>query len=85
MITCSACNQPMTGTACTSTHVIVARKKMLRLPYTPLPLFGKLNSPTCGVCEAPQGGLHHVGCEIETCPNCKGKLLFCGCQREGRL
>ncbi len=33
----------------------------------------------CGDCGCKIGGYHHPGCDIETCPNCGGQLITCGC------
>lgn len=32
----------------------------------------------CGIENKP-GNYHHIGCDIERCPKCKGQLLSCGC------
>jgi len=36
----------------------------------------------CGDCAARPGGYHHVYCDIERCPVCKGQLLSCECNVE---
>jgi hypothetical protein len=35
----------------------------------------------CHDCDVLVGGFHHPGCDMEACPNCKGQLLTCGCER----
>ena len=34
-------------------------------------------SDTFGDCGCHFGGLHHPGCDMETCPACGGQLLMC--------
>jgi len=33
--------------------------------------------PDCGV---DRGGFHHLGCDIQQCPCCRGQMLSCGCR-----
>lgn len=33
----------------------------------------------CHDCAVIDGQFHHVGCDMEQCPNCQGQLLSCGC------
>lgn len=34
----------------------------------------------CGDCGVERGGLHHLGCDLQACPRCRGQLLSCGCR-----
>jgi len=34
---------------------------------------------TCHDCGVKEGHLHEFGCDMETCPNCGGQLIGCGC------
>jgi hypothetical protein len=36
----------------------------------------------CHDCAAPQGALHHPGCDAEACPRCLHQAISCGCQWE---
>jgi len=31
----------------------------------------------CGDCGVSVGGLHHLDCDMEECPKCKGQLIEC--------
>jgi hypothetical protein len=51
---------------------------------TPVEIDGKVYSPIpadedCGDCGVGAGGLHHLGCDIETCPCCGEQRSFCNC------
>jgi hypothetical protein len=32
----------------------------------------------CGIINK-KGNIHHLGCDVEKCPRCKGHLISCGC------
>lgn len=36
----------------------------------------------CHDCSAPEGTLHHPGCDAERCPLCHGQAISCGCTEE---
>ncbi len=33
----------------------------------------------CHDCNAPVGGFHHPGCDVEECPRCHLQAIGCGC------
>ena len=35
----------------------------------------------CGIINK-KGNVHHEGCDVERCPQCRGQLLSCGCMEE---
>lgn len=37
----------------------------------------------CHDCNAPDGGLHHPGCDAERCPGCGEQAISCECDVEG--
>src|SRR3954452_24346697 len=71
MATCKWCQQEMmTATTCTGNRPIVVDGKS----YSPVPA-----EEDCGDCGVSAGGLHHPGCDIESCPCCGEQRLFCNC------
>lgn len=43
--------------------------------------YGGLDSKAkCGDCGCRMGGLHHWGCDMETCPKCGEQLISCACE-----
>ena len=77
MMKCSYCDQEMTdGVACTQRQYDdfpdgIARD---RIPNA--------HGVKCHDCLAPDGGLHHPGCDAERCPQCRGQAISCGCTDE---
>ena len=38
----------------------------------------------CGDCGCKEGYYHHIGCDKERCPRCKGQAISCDCEHEGQ-
>lgn len=83
--TCKYCSLPMdVGTSCTETTYGgddfpdgVERERVR---------YGDESSDRdtdfCHDCNAPRGGLHHPGCDVEECPFCSGQAISCECGEE---
>lgn len=79
MAKCKACNREMTtAKGCVVTHYndFGDGKKYERIPYE-----GDFNSSRCHDCGCKSGELHHVGCDMEKCPKCKGQCISCDCPK----
>jgi len=40
---------------------------------------GRSRGKACGDCGVSPGGWHHLGCDLQRCPLCRGQLLSCDC------
>jgi hypothetical protein len=91
MAVCRDCNQEMTdGVACTDPVYEINGAEYQRIPFgDPLDLHP--NGDRCHDCNTPRGGLHHPGCDGETCPvpeciaasqqiGCLPQSISCGCE-----
>lgn len=76
---CPHCDKAMEpGVACTSDATIELDGKTYdRIPYQH---GGGKAYKFCHDCNTPIGGLHHPGCDMETCPKCGRQLITCDCQ-----
>jgi hypothetical protein len=67
---CEWCNQDMLEAKTCTGNVIEIDGRT----YPPIPA-----EEDCGDCGVKQDGIHHPGCDIETCPCCGGQRVFCNC------
>jgi len=80
MAVCNWCKKEMTDektTSCIKESIKFRDgKRLAQVAYDPEDKSPSMRCPDCYI--AP-GGLHHPGCDCETCPKCKGQLISCGC------
>lgn len=72
---CGHCRQGMrTAASCTPTVLVIGGRRYRRQR-------GKTIGPDsrCGDCGVRDGGVHHLGCDLEVCPQCGGQLISCSC------
>lgn len=84
MAICKICKQDMlTADSCICAELKFKNKKYRRIRFGEIDdMSSKFNidaNATCGDCGCHVGGLHHWGCDMETCPVCKQQLLSCEC------
>ena len=75
MAVCDACHQEMSDSVgCTVTRITYSDGVYERFRVS-----RKRSRRACGDCLAPTGGLHHPGCDLESCPRCREQLISCSC------
>ena len=83
MATCRRCKQDISA-SCGCTANEIEFEDGVKLPAIPYgkekPDWGATKKRLCHDCNAPPGGYHHLNCDVERCPRCKGQLISCGCE-----
>jgi hypothetical protein len=95
MAVCRACNQEMTDlvTCTVKTYDDFPdgiERQRIRYPDDVLASnYAKQEAPlasdwpaNCRDCGTPQSGLHHPGCDVESCPRCQWQCISCDCYDE---
>lgn len=76
---CGHCNQGMRDAeSCSAGILVVGGRRYRRRRETVLGPSGR-----CGYCGVLDGGVHHLGCDLERCPRCRAQLISCGCLDQG--
>src|SRR5262249_13409803 len=68
------------GVSCRETTLNLGKHHRLRIRFgewRPL----RAADEQCPECGTRRGGIHHVGCVLEQCPRCEGRLAACSCPR----
>jgi hypothetical protein len=77
MVMCLDCEQEMTtARGCTVGRVRIGPRTVARARFRDC--CGQRGG-RCHDCGAMPGGFHHLGCDCERCPLCRGQLITCGC------
>ena len=73
MAICDFCKQEMTdNVGCIGAGFDINDKHLDPIPND--------EGQNCHDCGAPDGTLHHPGCDSERCPNCGGQAIGCDCE-----
>lgn len=74
-VVCGHCQQglPMAD-SCAPDTLVISGRRFERSRETVLGPDGR-----CGDCGILDGGVHHLGCDLERCPRCHRQLISCGC------
>ena len=82
MVVCFICQQDMNDVvSCTPEPMLLVAGVFEPVRYGQERDAEPLNGlRPCGDCNCPPGGVHHHGCDMEECPNCRGQAFACGCQ-----
>ncbi len=80
MAICTDCQREMTEAAtCTVQAIRIGEAVYRRFRWSP----GRgWRAQRCGDCGVRPGGWHHLGCDVERCPACRGQLICCECTAE---
>jgi hypothetical protein len=74
MAVCGWCRREMTKAS--SCSVVVVHRDGIEMALAPWP---PRRRARCGDCGVLPGGSHHVGCDLQRCPVCRGQMASCGC------
>lgn len=73
---CDYCDQQMSpGTSCLPHRFGATRNGVGAVDAQPYD--GEWTGDICHDCNAPKGGFHHAGCDVERCPKCGLQAIGC--------
>jgi len=82
---CDLCKQEMmTADGCIGTPIPIKVRSVIKL-FKPIK-FGdahdlmETEQERCHDCNCKKGHFHHLGCDAEACPKCRGQLISCDCK-----
>lgn len=80
MVACQDCKREMnTAESCIVDVLVLRGERFERSRQVRQP---RGRNGRCGDCGIRKDGFHHLGCDLEQCPRCRGQLLSCGCCRD---
>lgn len=84
---CAYCQQPTdSADTCTVRQVVLAGAGAILAGAIDGAAVNRIRYPAdeydhpCHDCNVLPGGLHHPGCDMETCPFCGGQAFICDCE-----
>lgn len=76
MAKCDICETDMLKVAsCLDRNYFIDGKEVPALRY--IDLYGE--GARCHDCNCAEGEFHHLGCDMERCPSCRGQFISCDC------
>jgi hypothetical protein len=80
MAVCGWCEQDMaTAHSCTVDALHLDGRRVEMIPFGAA-RGGRTGGGRCGDCGVSRGGWHHLGCDLQRCPLCRGQMFTCGCR-----
>ena len=75
MTKCKLCSKEMTkAKGCILRFYTINREVYPAIPYK--------QKQKCHDCGILSGRFHHIGCDMERCPKCKGQFISCDCKKQ---